>query len=54
MRTNFLGGRDVNGTGMRLFFRDAGLRQIVNDRLGLHFQVARQLVDPDLVNVRHQ
>jgi len=33
---------------MRLFFRDAGFRQVVNDRFGFDFQLSCQLVDTNL------
>ena len=42
-----------NRARMRLFLRDTETGQKVNDRLGLHFQFACQLVDSDLVRVSH-
>ena len=38
---------------MRFLFRDTETGQKVNDRFGLHFQFAGQLVDSDLVRVAH-
>ena len=44
---------DINRTRMRLFFRNAGFRQIVDDRLCLDLEFARQLVDADLIRLAH-
>src|ERR671924_1336 len=38
---------------MRLLLRDTETGQKINDRFGLHFQFAGQLVDSDLVRVAH-
>jgi hypothetical protein len=38
---------------VRLLLRDAHLGQVVNDRLGLDFQLPGQLVDSYLVLVTH-
>jgi hypothetical protein len=45
--------RDIRGDGarMRLFFRDAVPGQQVNDGLGLDLQLARQLINSDLIYV---
>ncbi len=38
----------VQRTRMRLLFRDANFRQILDEHLGLDFEFARQFVDSDL------
>src|SRR5438045_5475676 len=38
---------------MRLLLRNSETGQKINDRFGLHFQFAGQLVDSDLVRVAH-
>ena len=38
---------------MRFLLRDTETWQKVNDRFGLHFQFAGQLVDSDLIRVGH-
>lgn len=38
---------------MRLFLGNAGLRQIVENRLGLYLEVARQLIDTNLIGFCH-
>jgi hypothetical protein len=43
----------LNGAGVRLFFADANLRQEVNDHLGFDFELASQLIDPNLTFVAH-
>jgi len=45
--------RDIHGDGarVRLFFRDAVPREQVDDRLGLDLQLARQLIDSNLICV---
>ena len=53
MLAHFLGQRHINRAGMGFFLRDAGFRQIVDDRLGLDFQLSGQLVDANLVLVCH-
>jgi hypothetical protein len=40
-----------NGTRMRLLFRDAVPGQQVNNSFGLDLQLARQLINSDLVYV---
>ena len=50
---DLLGNVSGNRARVRLFFRDTEARQKINDRFGLHFQFAGQLVDSDLVRVAH-
>lgn len=38
-------------TRMRLLFRDADFRQILDEHLGLDFELARQLIDANLSRV---
>lgn len=38
---------------MCFLFSDAETRQKIDDGLGFHFELAGQLVDPDLVYVAH-
>jgi hypothetical protein len=40
----------VDGTGVRLLFRDTQFRQTIQDLVGLYFQLARQLVDANLLH----
>jgi hypothetical protein len=47
-------GVNINGTGVRLFFFDAGFRQIIYDCLGLDLEVAGQFVDANLICVWHR
>jgi hypothetical protein len=53
MLANFLGSGQFNGAGMRLFFGDASLGQIINDRLGLDLQVTCEFIDSNLIRVCH-
>ena len=53
MSTHFFRRSDVDRARVGLFLSDAGLGQVVNDCLGLHFEVAGQFVDADLIDVRH-
>ena len=48
MPSYFFGLIVLQRTRMRLFFGDADFRQILDEHLGLDFQLARQLVDSDL------
>jgi hypothetical protein len=41
----------VERARVRLFFGDADLGQIVDQDLGLNLQLARQLIDPNLIGV---
>ena len=50
---NLLRNVDGNRARMRLLLRDAKTGQKINDRFGLHFQFAGQLVDSDLICVSH-
>jgi hypothetical protein len=50
---DFFRGGYVDRTRMRLLLGDAGFRQIIQYRLGLHFEFASQLVDANLGLVRH-
>jgi hypothetical protein len=47
------GGFDIDRTRVRLFLCNAGFRQIIDDRLGLDLEFARQLVDADLIRFCH-
>jgi hypothetical protein len=47
-------GFNINGAGVRLFFSDAGFRQIIEDGLGLDLEVAGQFVDAYLIGVWHR
>ncbi len=38
---------------MRLFFSDASLGQIINDRFGLDLQVTCEFIDSNLIRVCH-
>ena len=53
MGANFFGGSKIDRTRVGLLLGDAGLGQIVENGLGLYFQVARQFVNADLVGVGH-
>jgi hypothetical protein len=53
MRAHFLRGGEVDRARVSLFLVDASLGQIVDDRLGLHFEIAGEFVDADLIGVRH-
>jgi hypothetical protein len=44
---------DIDRAGVRLFFLDANLWQILKDELGLDLEFSRQLVNPDLGAFRH-
>jgi hypothetical protein len=48
-----LGCVDVDRTRMRFFLGNAGLRQIINNCLGLDLEFARQFVDADLIRFCH-
>jgi hypothetical protein len=43
----------VDRARVRLFFRDAGFREIVNQDLCLDLQFSRQLINPDLIGICH-
>ncbi len=45
---------DINGAGVRLFFGDADLRQIVENHTRLYLEFSCQLVDADLRYVTHR
>ena len=47
------GYRGINRTRMRLFLRDAGLGQIVDDDFRLDLKFACQFVDADLIRLVH-
>ena len=47
------GGVDIDGTRVGLFLGNAGFRQIIDDRLGLDLELARQFVDADLIRFCH-
>ncbi len=49
-----LGMIDINGAGVRLFFGDADLRQIVENHTRLYLEFSCQLVDADLRYVTHR
>ncbi len=49
----FFRGGQFDRTRVSFFPGDAGLWQIVDNRLGLHFEVAGQFVDTNLICVRH-
>jgi hypothetical protein len=51
--THFGGDVFRDGTGVSFLFREAKAGQKVNDRLGLDFELASQLVDSDLIGFRH-
>ena len=51
MLANDFGMIQVERARMRLLFRDADLRQIVDQDLGLNLQLAGQLIDPNLIGV---
>jgi len=53
MLANLFGGFDFDGTRVRLFFRDAGVGQKVDDRFCLDLEFARELVDSDLIRICH-
>jgi len=46
---HLFGYHSINGTRMRLFLRDAGLGQILNQDFRLDLEFARQFVDADLI-----
>jgi len=43
----------VNRARVRLFFRDAGFREVINQDFRLDLQFPRQLVNPDLIRICH-
>jgi hypothetical protein len=43
----------VNRARVRLFFRDTGFREVVNQDFRLDLQFPRQLVNPDLIGICH-
>jgi hypothetical protein len=43
----------VNRARVRLFFGDAGFREIVNQDFRLDLQFPRQLINPDLIGICH-
>jgi hypothetical protein len=53
MSADLFGRGDFYGARVGLLLRDAGLGQIVDNRLGLYFQVARELVDANLICFCH-
>jgi hypothetical protein len=53
MLAHQLGMLQVNRAGVRLFFRDADLRQELDQDLGLDLQFARQFIDTDLIGICH-
>jgi hypothetical protein len=53
MRANFFRRREVDRARVGLLLSDAGLGQVVDDRLGLYFEIAGQFIDADLIDVRH-
>jgi len=53
MGTHFFRCSDVDRARVGLFLSNAGLGQVVNNCLGLHFEIAGQFVDADLIDVRH-
>ena len=44
---------DVNRAGMRLFLRDADLRQEIDQDFGLDLQFPGQFIDADLIGIAH-
>jgi hypothetical protein len=46
-----LGMLDVERTRMRLFLRDANLREKIDQHLGLNLKFSRQFVDTDLIGI---
>ena len=53
MLADQFGVLDVNRTRMRFLFVDADLGKIVDQHLGLDFELAGQFVDSDLICVWH-
>jgi hypothetical protein len=53
MLAHQFGMLQVNRARVRLFFRDAGFRKVVNQDFRLDLQFPRQLVDPDLIRICH-
>ena len=54
MLADFFRVRNINGTGMRLLFGDADLKQDLENGLGLDLELAGQIVDANLIRVlRH-
>ena len=47
------GGVDIDGTRVGLLFCNTGFRQIIDDRLGLDLELARQFVDANLIRFCH-
>jgi hypothetical protein len=45
---------DVDRARVRLFFGDADLGKIIDQHLGLDFQLSGQFIDSDLICVWHQ
>ncbi len=43
----------VNRARVRLFFRDAGFGEVINQDFRLDLQFPRQLVNPDLIRICH-
>jgi hypothetical protein len=43
----------VNRARVRLFFGDAGFREVINQDFRLDLQFPRQLVNPDLIGICH-
>ncbi len=53
MFPDFFRRRKIDRTGVRFLFRDADLGQVINHRLGFHFQLAGQFVNANLSFVCH-
>jgi hypothetical protein len=53
MGANFFGGGYVDRARVGLLLGDTSFGQVVDDRLGLYFQVTRELVDANLIWFRH-
>ena len=54
MFANFFRDQKIERAGVSFLFGDAELAEDVNDRFRLDFQLARQLVDADLIRIRHK
>jgi hypothetical protein len=53
MGAYFFGGPYVDRARVGLLFSDASLGQVIDDRLGLYFQVTREFIDANLVWICH-
>lgn len=53
MLANRFGVIEIERARMRLLLRDANLGKILDERFGLDFELTRELVDSNLIHVRH-